>query len=70
MNEALFSVFKVITQVSGVQLYFWSIIYICDGNVSLIRVKFWVILFIVFAMVLIIDSVITNKKIKSNERNV
>jgi|DEB0MinimDraft_12_1074336.scaffolds.fasta_scaffold16197_5 hypothetical protein len=70
MNETLFSVFKLITQLSGSQIYFWSIIYMCDRNVSLIRVKFWVILFIVFAMVLIIDSVITNKKIKSNERNV
>lgn len=70
MNEVLFSVFKLITQLSGSQLYFWSIIYMCDRNVSLIRVKFWAILFIVFAMVLIINSVITNKKIKSNERNV
>ena len=54
MNETLFSVFKLITQLSGSQIYFWSIIYMCDRNVSLIRVKFWVILFIVFAMVLII----------------
>jgi hypothetical protein len=65
MNDIQFAIIKIIAQIFGSQLYIAFMVYILGGSVNFEIAKIWIICFIVSVLLLKIDLLITNKKIKS-----